>query len=129
MLRPGDACTLSFTFNPEAPGSVNTEGSVGPALGPAIKFTLGGSGSSGSPTLTLSPATVDFKTVDVGVASSAAFTVTYLAGFRVEDDPRERNPATSLRLSRDYGLGCGLDFSGATCDDAAPCVSNTLPCR
>jgi hypothetical protein len=75
-LKPGDTCTLSFTFNPEATGGVQTYGWVGPAQGPVTNFTLGGTGSNGTPMLTLSPSTVDFKTVDVGVSSSIPFTVT-----------------------------------------------------
>ena len=76
FLKTGDTCTLAFTFNPDANGSLQTDGSVGPAQGPFIKFTLSGTGSNGSALLTLSPSTVDFKTVDVGVSSSVSFTVT-----------------------------------------------------
>ena len=75
-LKPGDTCTLAVTFNPDTTGGLQTTGWVGPAQGPVANFTMGGTGSYGTPTLALSPSTVDFKTVDVGVSSSVVFTVT-----------------------------------------------------
>jgi hypothetical protein len=75
-LKPGDTCTLSFTFNPDTPGGLQTDGAVGPAQGPSVKFTLAGTGSNGTPILTMSPSTVDFKNLDVGISSSIPFTVT-----------------------------------------------------
>ena len=75
-LKLGDTCTVAFTFNPDATGGMQTNGSVGPAQGPTAKFTMSGTASNGTPTLTMSPSTVDFRNLDVGVFSSIPFTVT-----------------------------------------------------
>jgi len=77
VLMPGNTCTVTFTFNPsDATGSMQTDGSVGPAQGPSTKFTLAGTASNGTAILTLSPSSVDFKNLDVGISSSVPFTVT-----------------------------------------------------
>ena len=75
-LNPGGVCILSFTFNPTQSGLAQTDGSVGPAGVVPAKFTMMGSGVSGTSQIGLLPATVDFKIVDVNVASSVDFTVT-----------------------------------------------------
>ena len=101
VLRPGDTCTLAFTFNPDAAGSLQTNGTVGPAQGPAAQFTLGGTGSSGVTTLNMSPSTVDFKAVDVGISSAVSFTVTNNG--TADSGPLKIlvNPASAFQITND----------------------------
>jgi hypothetical protein len=101
MLRPGDTCTLAFTFNPDATGGVQTDGSVGPAKGPAATFTLSGTGSNGVATLNLSPSTVDFKAVDVGLSSALSFTVTNNGTADSGAIKIQANPTAAFQISND----------------------------
>jgi hypothetical protein len=75
-LKPKEMCKVSFTFNPEAAGNVQTEGSIGPTSRTGAKFTLSGTGYTGKPGLTLSPTTIDFQGIKVGGTTSHTFTVT-----------------------------------------------------
>ena len=100
-LKPGDTCTLTFTFNPDAPGGMQTNGSVGPAQGPVVQFTLGGTGASGTPTLSMSPSTVDFKAVDIGISSAVGFTVTNNGSADSGAIKIQVNPSSAFQITGD----------------------------
>jgi hypothetical protein len=100
-LKPGDTCTLSFTFNPDATGGLQTYGWVGPAQGPVANFTLGGTGSNGTPTLTMSPSTVDFNNLDLGIGSSIPFTVTNNGAASTGPIKILVNPTTAFQIAND----------------------------
>jgi hypothetical protein len=80
VLRPGDNCVLAFTFTPDALGSLQTDGSIGPAAGTTAKFSLKGTTPAGNAALSMNPTTVDFNLIDIGNASSMVFTVTNNGG-------------------------------------------------
>ncbi len=73
-LAPGGSCTLTFTFNPDAPGPLQTDGAISGGT-QKVKFFLNGTGGSAS-TINLSPQSVDFNYVDIGVTVPITFTVT-----------------------------------------------------
>jgi hypothetical protein len=76
-LDPGRTCTVTFTFVPDALGSVRSTASIATSDGAALELGLTGIGiDAGTSTLALSPILVDFNEVDVGIASSVTFTVT-----------------------------------------------------
>ena len=76
FISAGGSCTLSFTFNPNAPGPLQTDGSISPADGTPVKFTLSGTGANGTAVLNLSPTALDFQVVDVGQTRSLDVTLT-----------------------------------------------------
>jgi hypothetical protein len=103
VLPPGGTCTVAFTFNPDIAGTMRTDGSVGPDLGPATKFTLSGTAANGTPVLSLSPNSVDFMTVDIGIASPVAFTVTNNGAADSGPIKILVNPVSAFQISND---GC-----------------------
>jgi hypothetical protein len=100
-LKLGNTCTVAFTFNPDVTGTIQTNGSVGPAQGPAAKFTLSGIASNGTPTLAMSPSTVDFKNLDVGISSSIPFTVTNNGAANAGPLKILVNPTTAFQITND----------------------------
>lgn len=76
VLNPGGVCTVVFTFNPGAPGTVRADGGVAPTGGTGAKFQLSGTGAGGPATLTLSPSTVNLAAVDVNTTAPVNFTLT-----------------------------------------------------
>jgi hypothetical protein len=103
VLLPGGTCTVAFTFNPDITGSMQTDGSVGPPLGPATRFTLSGTAANGTPALSLSPNSVDFMTVDIGIASPVTFTVTNNGAADSGPIKILVNPVSTFQISND---GC-----------------------
>jgi hypothetical protein len=80
---------------------MQTSGTVGPTQGPVARFTLGGTGSTGVPTLKMSPSTVDFQAVDVGTASSVPFTVTNNGAADSGAIKILVNPASAFQITND----------------------------
>ena len=112
FLRPGDSCTVVFTFNPDTVGGMQTSGSVGPTQGPVAKFTLSGTASNGAPMLTMSPSTVDFKTVEVGTGSSIAFTVTNNGSADTGTIKIQTTPASAFQITNDTCSATTLGNAG-----------------
>jgi sugar lactone lactonase YvrE len=80
VVAAGNGCTLQVTFQPTATGTrsgaVNISDDNIPT-GTTQSITLGGTGSSAAPLLTLTPQSILFPAQQVGVASAAqTFTVT-----------------------------------------------------
>ena len=79
-LGPGFSCTLTFTFSPDAVGNLQTGGSVTPDQGQPVTFVMTGRGLNSAPQITMSPNTVDFDILDVGISNSMDFKVTSTGG-------------------------------------------------
>jgi hypothetical protein len=80
LLGPGFNCTVAFVFKPNSTGPLQTDGSVTPAQGQPVRFSLTGRGDSTSPQIAMSPNTVDFTLLDVGLSSPIDFKVTSTGG-------------------------------------------------
>ena len=100
-LAPGGRCTLMFTFNPDAAGALQTDGAV---VGGAqkVRFFLNGTGESSAPTLNLSPQSVDFNNVDLGIEVPIPFTVTNKAVTDSGAIKVSASPTASFQITNDH---------------------------
>jgi hypothetical protein len=100
-LAPGNSCTLAFTFNPDAPGALQTDGAVTGGAQRAA-FFLRGTGTSSASTLSLSPNSVDFNNVDIGVDVPITFTVTNQAATDSGVIKVSASPTASFQITNDH---------------------------
>lgn len=80
VLEPGSSCTIVLTFQPNAIGFLQTSGSVIAGQGLPFTFVLTGQGLNNAPEISMSPNSVDFNMIDVGLSSSMEFKVTGSGG-------------------------------------------------
>jgi hypothetical protein len=88
------------TFNPDAPGLLATDGAVSGGL-QKVRFLLSGTGVSPPPAIKLSPLSVDFQYVDIGVTPSMTFTVTNQAATDSSAIRISASPTASFQITND----------------------------
>jgi hypothetical protein len=99
-LAPSSRCMVTFTFSPDTLGPLQVNNTVNGGTQTAT-FVLSGTGVSSASTISLSPQSVDFNNVDVGITVPTAFTVTNKAATDSGPIRVSVSPTSSFQITND----------------------------